>query len=334
MVRGKLNAFLVSAAALLTACGGGGGGGTAGTTSATYQAVASAGELVSYSVDRNNLTYTYTITESAYGKAGASGSGTLTRNSDGTYTPSGFTNGRIKILDNGLLVGAIYEDLNGDSVKEIVPVLGIANPVTTGSEAQGVYNFVSRQCVASGCASMYGTLKVNADGSWVSCEAGNLGVSPTAPACTSTQSGTVANFSGGKGVVLVGGVKAGSMLIFKDAAGQKVILLDLNGGVASMGKGAFFASSQGFPSSTDGTWHYTTSFGSRGTAVVTGNAFTDAGVTNTGLAFGPYNYTLQFNQPWLGFGTTNTGNTIGILAGAGMFASFNGRANHISVGVR
>jgi hypothetical protein len=330
-----LKATLIAAATTaLASCGGGSSSGVASNPGSTFQAVATAGELVSYSVDRTNLTYSYTITESAYGKTGVTGSGTLTRNIDGTYTPSGFSNARLKVLDNGLLVGAIYEDLDGDAVKEIIPVMGISNPVTSGSDAEGVYNFVSRQCVSTGCASMYGTLRVNSDGTWISCESGNLGVTPTFPACASSQSGSVANFTNGKGDVIVGGTKAGSILIFKDSVNQKVILLDLNGGVASMGKGAFFASTQGFPSSTDGTWHYATTVGSRGTANVTGNSFVDSGFTKSGYAFGPYNYTLQFNQPWTGLGRTTTGNTIGILAGAGMFAAYNGRANYITVGVR
>jgi hypothetical protein len=327
--------LIALAISTFVACGGGGSNSDlANNTTSTFQSVAIAGELVSYSVDRVNLSYAYTITESAYGKTGVTGSGTLTRNNDGTYTPSGFSNARLKVLDNGLLVGAIYEDLDGDAVKEIIPVIGISNPVAAGSEAEGVYNFVSRQCVTAGCASMYGTLKVTSDGTWTSCESGNLGVAPTFPACASSKTGTVANFANGKGDVMVGGTKAGSMLIFKDSANQKVILLDLNGGVASMGKGAFFASTQGFPSSTDGTWHYATTVGSRGTTIVTGNNFVDSGFTKSGYAFGPYNYTLQFNQPWTGLGRTTTGNTVGILAGAGMFAAYNGRADYITVGVR
>lgn len=322
------------AIASLTACGGGGGGASGASTNTSYQSVATAGELINYSVDRKNLTYSYIITESAYGKTGSTGSGTLTLNADGTYTPSGFTNGRIRILDNGLLAGAIYEDLNGDSVKEIVPVLGISNPVTSAADAAGIYNFVSRQCVASGCISAYGTLKVNNNGSWQSCEGGNLAVTPTTPACSSSASGTVSALTSGKGDVLVGGVKAGTMLIFKDSSNQKVILLDLNGNAPTLGKGAFFASTQGFPSSTDGTWHYSTTTGNRGTIVVTGNTFVDRGVNSLGNSFGPFNYTLQFDQPWTGLGRTTTGNTIGILAGAGMFAAFNGRGNHISVGIR
>ena len=320
----------------LLACGGGGGGsGSLGaSTNIGYQSVATAGELVSYSVDKTNLTYSYTISESAYGKTGSNGSGTLTLNADGTYTPSGFTNGRIKILENGLLVGAIYEDLNGDSVKEIIPVLGISNPVTSAVDAAGVYNFVSRQCVVAGCISTYGTLKVNDDGSWQSCEEGNLAVTPANPACSSSISGTVSAFVSGKGDVMVGSVRAGTMLIFKDSSNQKVILLDLNGNEPTLGKGAFFASSQGFPTSTDGTWHYSTTLGSRGAVVLTGNTFVDRGTNSLGNSYGPYNYTVQFDQPWTGFGRTTTGNTVGILAGAGMFAAFNGRGNYISVGVR
>lgn len=68
----------VLAAASLIACGGGGGStsGTASTNSGTtFQAVASEGELVSYTVDTQALTYSYQIIESAYGKTGATGSG-------------------------------------------------------------------------------------------------------------------------------------------------------------------------------------------------------------------------------------------------------------------
>jgi hypothetical protein len=331
----NVNIFLaVLTAASLTGCGGGGDGATGVSTNTTYQSVATAGELISYSVDRTNLTYAYTITESAYGKTGTTGSGTLTLNADGTYTPSGFTNGRIKILDNGLLVGAIYEDLDDDSVKEIIPVMGISNPIKSAADAAGIYNFVSRQCVTSGCFSTYGTLKVKGDGSWQICEEGNLASTPTTPACSTTTSGTVSAFTSGKGDVLVGGVKAGSMLIFKDSSDQKVILVDLNGAVPTLGKGAFFASSQGFASSTDGTWHYSTTAGSRGTVFVTGNTIVDRGVNSLGNSYGPFSFSFQFDQPWTGFGRTTTSDTIGILAGAGMFAAFNGRGNQLSIGIR
>ena len=89
----------------LISCGGGGGGSSTAPISngTTFQAVASEGELVSYTVDTSAMTYSYKIIESAYGKTDVSGNGQLTRNSDGTYTPSGF-NGKVAILDSGLLL--------------------------------------------------------------------------------------------------------------------------------------------------------------------------------------------------------------------------------------
>ena len=114
----------------LAACGGGGGSSTAPISNGTtFQAVASEGELVSYTVDTSAMTYSYKIIESAYGKTDVSGNGQLTRNSDGTYTPSGF-NGKVAILDSGLLLGAIYEDLNNDGTREVIPIIGMSNPVT------------------------------------------------------------------------------------------------------------------------------------------------------------------------------------------------------------
>lgn len=63
--------FLFAAAlmsAALAGCGGGGGGSAAAPT--TYTAAAMAGELLTYTLDTANLTYTYTITDSMYGLTG------------------------------------------------------------------------------------------------------------------------------------------------------------------------------------------------------------------------------------------------------------------------
>lgn len=132
------------AVASLVSCGGGGGSSTAPVSNGTtFQAVASEGELVSYTVDTSAMTYSYKIIESAYGKTGVTGNGQLTRNSDGTYTPSGF-NGKVALLDSGLLLGAIYEDLNNDGTREVIPIIGMSNPVTSLAEAADTYNFISR----------------------------------------------------------------------------------------------------------------------------------------------------------------------------------------------
>ena len=87
----------------VVACGGGGGSSSSATpgasTTTAYTSGAQIGELVSFSVTNDSsgspASYSYVITKSAFGCEVASaachtGSGTLSLNSDGTYTPSQF----------------------------------------------------------------------------------------------------------------------------------------------------------------------------------------------------------------------------------------------------
>jgi hypothetical protein len=323
-------ALITAVTFILAACGGDGTNPASGGSNATtFQSVASAGELVSYSVDTTALTYSYEIIESAYGKTGVTGSGQLTRNSDGTYTPSEFS-GKIAILDSGLLLGAIHEDLNNDGSREVVPVIGVTNPVTTLVEAAGIYNFVSRQCGGASCYNYYGTVKVNTDGSWTSCVAANLAASNYS--CQGSASGSVTNLTSGRGTLIYNGVAAGSMLIFKDATnGQKVVLLDLNG-ATSMGKGAIFAATQSLPASADGPWSYVHTNGTVGSVNVTGTNFTDAGRTGNGI---PYSGTGSFTRdvPWTGFIQTTSGAKI-ITAGSGLYAAYFYQTGSMSIGVK
>ena len=87
----------VASLSLVAACGGGGGGGSGGGLTGftqNYVASASQGEVITYSVNTTLMTYEYKVIKSQYGcevptSNCHSGNGTLTRNSDGTYTPSG-----------------------------------------------------------------------------------------------------------------------------------------------------------------------------------------------------------------------------------------------------
>jgi hypothetical protein len=328
---------LTVSALTVAACGGGSSGSTSSSststststsTPTTFQAVATEGELVSYTVDTTARTYSYKVVESAYGKTGATGSGQLTLNSDGTYTPSGF-NGKIAVLDSGLLLGAIYEDLNGDNIKEVVPVVGVSNPISSTAEAAGIYNFISRQCTPT-CTNWYGTVKIETNGNWESCAGQNL-ANPGHPACNGGASGSISSFSAGRANLIYGGVSAGSMLVFKDPAGQKVILIDLNGG-SIHGKGAVFAASQQLPASADGRWTYLHTDGTNGTAVVTGTNVTDSGVFGNGR---PYSSNGSFvrNQPWAGFATTS-GNSVILPAGSGLYVSYFSANSSMGVGVK
>lgn len=321
------------ATAGLIACGGGGGvaNNTAQTTSGTtFQAVASEGELIAYTVDTQALTYSYHIIESAYGKTGTTGSGQLTRNADGTYTPSGF-NGKVAVLDSGLLLGAIYEDLNNDGTREVIPVIGMSNPITSLTEAADTYNFISRQCGSSGCTNSFGTVKVSSDGSWTSCVGGNLAA--LAYNCEDRTSGGVTNISSGRATLTHSGVAGGSMLIFKDpATNQKAVLLDLNG-KTSLGRGAIFAASQSLPANADGNWTYLHTNGTSGVVSVTGTSFTDSGRLSNGTAYGPFQGSFTTNAPWNGFITTNN-NAVIMPTGSGIYAAYFGENTSMSVGVK
>ena len=183
------------AAFLLNACGGGGGGGgssssstpsstpsasASATVSGTYTASASAGEVLSYTIDTDKLTYSYTILYSAYGLEGKTGSGTLTKNSDGSYTPSESPNSRVYALPNGLLMGAVKMTIQGNVVH--VPIMGVQNPITNLANLAGTYNYISNSCTAkafgnpayNGCGTNYGTLKITSAGAYYQCTQTNI----------------------------------------------------------------------------------------------------------------------------------------------------------------
>jgi len=84
--------FILFFSFILSACGGGGDDDDSENTSTTYNSAASEGELLEYKIDETKLTYSYEIKSSAFGLEGSTGSGTLTKNSDGTYTPSSAPN--------------------------------------------------------------------------------------------------------------------------------------------------------------------------------------------------------------------------------------------------
>src|SRR6185295_2336878 len=149
-LRATLTCTLLALGALLASCGGGG----SSSSPTQYTSVAMAGELLTYTIDPVALTYSYTITESQFGLTGKTGSGTLVRNGDGSYSPAGISNARLVILPNGLLLGAIRENINGTLTT--IPIIGMSNPVSDINSAAGTYNFVQRACLVV-CFSEFGT---------------------------------------------------------------------------------------------------------------------------------------------------------------------------------
>ena len=303
--------------ALLAACGGGGGSGTTATTTSnpvTYTSAAAIGELLDYTVDTTNLTYSYIITDSQYHLGGTKGSGTLTHNADGTYTPSGVNTARVVVLPNGLLLGAFSVTLNG--VLTTVPVIGMSNPVTTVSEAAGTYNFVERYDIAGTKTSNYGTFQITSGGTWSNCISGNL----TTTCSGVSQSGTLNSLGGGEYQVLHGATVIGTAII-QSSSGQNVVVLDLNN--ASTGLGLLVGSTQQIATTvhTDGNW-YTIS-----TAGVT-STFTTSGLNQNYSTINGVSSVLTdsftLNSPWPGFAITTApgaNQAKALLAGTGVFAA-------------
>ena len=137
--------FIFFTTIVISSCGGGGGS-SSSSTAATYTSSGSVGEVLSYSIDTTNKTYSYTILKSAYSLEGTTGSGTLTANSDGSYTPSENSNARVYNVSGGLLVGSAYLNLNGTNTS--VPLLGVSSPVTTLSSLAGTYNYLRIGCTS------------------------------------------------------------------------------------------------------------------------------------------------------------------------------------------
>jgi hypothetical protein len=302
--------LLVALGALLASCGG--GGDAASSAATQYTSVAMAGELLTYTIDPVALTYSYTITESQFGLTGKTGSGTLVRNLDGSYSPSGIPTARIVILPNGLLLGAVRERFGTAVVT--VPIIGLSNPVTSASSLAATYNYMHRGCLSAVCATDTGTFVIAADGTWSSCPGANLG----AGACASGgRSGTLV--SGGNGLfqVMEGATDVGTAIGF-NSAGQNVLLIDLKDvRVGGLGIGLVVGSQQTTLTSaqTDGTWIAGTSAGDWAIFTASGTTIT---VTNVdGL---PVNIVGSFtaNAPWQGMATTNGGG-LGFLAGNGVY---------------
>jgi len=307
--RTRLWWLLLIVASALASCGG------SMESSATmkFTSVAMAGELLDYTLDPVNLTYTYTITDSQFGLNGKTGSGTLTRNLDGSYSPSGAPNVRIVILPNGLLLGAVRERFGTAVVT--VPIIGLSNPVSTVSSLAGTYNYMHRGCVTGVCFGLVGTFTIAANGGWSSCP----GANPGAAACPAGgHSGMLNPLGNGRWQVMDGSTEVGTAIGF-NSGGQNVLLIDLKDQRTSggFGIGIVVGSQQALLTAgqTDGTWIAGTTGGNWA-------VFTASGTTTHVSSFDgvpvDLNGSFTANAPWLGM-ATGSGGGVGFLAGTGVY---------------
>ena len=297
-------------AALLASCGGGGGNGDGSGTK--FTSVAMAGELLDYTIDTTNLTYSYTITESQFGLNGKTGSGTLVRNADGSYSPSGVPNARVVVLPNGLLLGAVRERF-GTSVVT-VPIIGLSSPVTTLTAIAGDYNYIHRNCLLAVCGASHGTFRIDAGGTWSSCRDENV----AAGSCTGASAGgTLASQGNGLWRVMDGSTNIGTAIGFASAAKTSSSWTSRTCDRAASASACWWVASRSAMTTTqtDGTWIAGSSSGHWGVFTASG-----ATITLNRLDGIPVNLPTTFtpNSPWTGLATTSAGG-VGFLAGNGVY---------------
>jgi hypothetical protein len=294
-LRAHLAWALLAVGALLASCGG---GGSSSSQPTQYTSVAMAGELLTYTIDPVALTYSYTITESQFGLDGRTGSGTLVRNADGSYSPSGIPNARIVILPNGLLLGAVREQFGTTTVT--VPIIGLSNPVSSVNALAATYNFMHRGCLSGVCVSDIGTFVIDASGTWSSCPSANLGGGP----CPSNgRNGTLVSLGNGLWQVMEGTSNVGTALGF-NSGGQNVLLIDLKDKrTTGLGVGLVVGAQQATLTSaqTDGIWIVGTSNGHWALFTASGSTITINNVDGLPVSI-PGSFTA--NSPWLGMASS------------------------------
>lgn len=306
---------------ILAACGGGGSS-TSGFAQ-TYTSSAGAGEVLQFSVNTTNMTYSYKVIQSSYNvPLNQTSTGILTSKSAvGSYTVGTSSDGFIQSgvvlpIQNGLLVGHVLISSIGGLAK--IPVFGVSNPITTPSGLADTYNFQGFNCAGKSggnvltggvaCASHTGTISVNGSGGYTVCNGGNITATPSC----STSAGTItATATPGVYDIQAGGFHRGWFLAFTAPNGQKVAVID-HDDASTPAYGHSVASTQAVmvAGAADGNYFTNNNEGGAGLLTVNGTTYTH---TLTGTSG-----TMTLNSPWNGL-TTNQGGDVAMIAGTGAF---------------
>ena len=285
------------------------------STSKTYNAAASEGELLEYTLDETNLTYSYKVTSSAVGINNDTHTGTLVKNADGTYTPSSATNSRIIVLPNKLVVGATKLNINGADKHTVI----VGVPKTTNvqfSDIAGTYNYVSLQCLTVACnnstgdpESAYGTFNISTSGNWVECTRSNYTAAPSS--CAGRDSGTLNSLGKGRFKILSGSTDMGTGMFYHSSSGKKVMIVDLKNYLGNYGRGMIYGvpqTSLTFGASANGKYYWNSTLGTNGWVNISGSSYT-FDTSSSG--------TMTANTPWTGMVDAAAG--YGILAAEGAY---------------
>jgi hypothetical protein len=301
------------------------------------------GEVLSYAIDTTNKTYSYTVLKSAYNLTGTTGSGTLTSNTDGSYTPSENSNARIYNISGGLVVGSAYLNLSGSTYTS-VPFIGVNSPVTTLSTLAGTYNYLGFSCTTpttgtisyTNCATPYGTIKIDSSGSYTTCSATNITTSTTC----STTTGTITYQSSGIWMFTRTGSTASNYLLAYDGGGSQVVLIIDTNDSGGYGYGHYVGSTQTAIDSSGslGSYYFSGNSGSAGTATPTSTGYS-AAYKNSGTSY-TESGSVTYNSPWNGLVTVtpsgSASTSTAIIAGTGLYALRSNVANstYYSVGMK
>jgi hypothetical protein len=320
----------------LTGCGG--GSSTSETnTPVTYNSAASEGELLEYTLDIDNLSYTYKITESQLGLSNDLKTGTLTKNADGTYTPSTAPDARVILLPNKMLVGATTVEVNGVEKSTLIAGVPKATQTVSFSDIAQTYNYAGLQCQDSPTCTtwnaVYGTFNVQNDGSWTECTSSNYTDSISTPsACTGKDIGTVNALENGKFQILASdGKDLGTAMYYYSPTGHKIMVVDLKDtSYTGYGRGMLVGVPQqaiGEPGPEQiGTWHWNSTKPSYGTVQVTGGTSVVDEDGNT--------HTMTFNSPWKGFFEVSGSSSKFLLADEGVYLAVKPSQSRLYIGAK
>ena len=334
----RLKLVSLTLLALLTACGGGGGGGGGGGVTGftqNYVASASQGEVITYSVNTTLMTYEYKVIKSQYGcevptSNCHSGSGTLTRNSDGTYTPSGSADTKIFALQNGLLVGTIKL-----GTMPATPLIGIPNPIDTAEKLAGTYNYNSIQCptksngMMTGCSGRHGSLTISAVSSttisYNICVSADIENPSRVCSSTSTGTGTLDPVYKKWKFYRTGSTQENYAVAFNSKNNQKVAFLDFNDpGGYGYGQAALSEKVAAVPADLEknlGRWFMVSLVPGANSGHLVITVERNGKVTTVQPDGSTSTNTAIPNTPWNGFFSfINDPNNRGLMAGDGLFS--------------
>ncbi len=337
---GEILVCALVAGILIAGCGGGSASSGSSGFSQSYTTSVGAGDVLQFSVNTTNKTYSFNVIETSYGAgAVASGipaasavsntetsTGTLTGpNAVGSYNLSasadGFiAGGEVFPIQNSFFVGhVIISSIAGHTRK--IPIFGVANPVTTFASLAGTYNYQGYGCAGrSGgyafgniaCSPHTGTISITSSGTFTTCKDGNLAAST--PVCTLPVVGTsTASTNGDLVATATSGVydfktndghHRGWLFAFT-AGGQNVAVIDHDDDFTpAFGHSIAISQTNLTSGQIDGHYFIKNNVGERHLMAISGVSFTDTPDTGSGtVPSAQVTGTLQYNNPWTGLVT-------------------------------